>query len=122
MKTRSVLSCLALSLLLGACAPDSGVTADDDPITANGIGTSPSDPGPVQFDALGAIKPCGLWIAASLDLAEARHAAAPASPDMAQYPLPGGLACSALVAAVPAVQASRGGVAVVRYFDAEVAQ
>jgi hypothetical protein len=124
---RIVLSTLLATLTLTACADRDGaiaddvqITADDDPASSDGIGTSPSDPGPVQFDKLGAIKPCGLWIAATYDLAEARHTTAPSSPDMEQFALPGGLACSALIAARPLVEASFGGVAVVRYVDEAV--
>jgi hypothetical protein len=55
------------------------------------------------------IPPCGLWIAASDAAAIARHDAAPTNADMVQLALPGGLACTALIAAVDAVNASWGG-------------
>lgn len=102
---RIVLSCLlALGLLmLAAC---------DSTTTNPGIGTSPSyddvqDPVATQTDPL-TIAPCGMWLASTAALAETRHAAAPKSPDMEQFPMPGGLSCSALIAAQAAVEASWG--------------
>lgn len=134
-RLRIALSVLALSLTLVACAADSGVTSDDDPVTADGIGTSPSDPVvvceasadgyPVRCkaspDAVRAVhvQPCGLWWSPGTpELAVARHAAAPTDPDMAQIALPDGLSCSALLAAAPAVVTSQGGAAVVYYVNA----
>lgn len=110
--TRIVLSCLLLlGLLVFAC---------DAPTENPGIGTSPSveaDDEPVTSleSPLVAVRPCGLWIAATPALAELRYQQAPAQPDMKQFALPGGLSCSAMVAAKPAVEASWGGAAVVYY-------
>jgi hypothetical protein len=112
--TRIVLSSL-LALSLAACAAsDSAKPYDDTPEPASGIGTSPNPPeGGVIIELhlaalkAGEVRSCGLWVADALDLALARHDAAPISPDAAQYPLPGGLACSALIAGAPAIVANR---------------
>lgn len=144
-RLRIVLSTLALSLTLFACAADdSAVTADDEPTAvsaptpdegADGIGTSPSGPvlsceAPANGSAVNCkmsyagarashVQPCGLWWSpVSIALADARHTAAPTSPDMAQLALPGGLSCSALIAAAPAVVSSQGGADVVYYVSA----
>jgi hypothetical protein len=108
---RIVLSCLpALGLLaLAAC---------DSTTTNPGLGTSPSyddvqDPPVTAQTAPLTIAPCGLYIAATTEQAISRAHAAPKSPDMEEFPLPGGLSCIALVAAVPAVEESWGGHAVV---------
>ena len=103
MSARIVLSALLLFVLaIAACAES--WSADDeqdrdlkphnvilDGATGNGIGTSPS--------LAGSVKPCGLWFAhtGGVAAAESRHLAAPADPDLLQVPLPGGLACSALL-------------------------
>lgn len=142
MKPRIALSmimALALSMFALACSSDpAGVTADDvvsddEPAQADGIGTSPSDPlisceaptGSAVHCKLseGArfahVQPCGLWWSPGVsELAVARHDAKPTDPDMAQLALPGGLSCSALIAAAPAVVASQGGAAVVYYVNA----
>lgn len=65
--------------------------------------------------------PCGLWVAQTDVLAEARHAAAPTNPDMVQLWLPDGLSCSALILATPAVILSwhgGDGAAVIHYVHA----
>jgi hypothetical protein len=106
--------------LMSSCVGDALPFACGD-FDASGIGTSPSDPGPGQAQfKTGALKPCGLWIGDTLDDAELRHTSYPSQPDVAQYPLPGGVACSALLAAVPAIEASWSGRAVVRYFDQDI--
>lgn len=112
MIARIVLSAL---LLLGLC-----MSACDEYV-AQGIGTSPSaddDPVAVHAAPVEHVQPCGLWVGASPAAAEARATAAPTEPDMVQLPRPGGLSCSALIAAQPAVEASYVGYSVVRYVGA----
>lgn len=141
--SRIVLSSFVLCLVLTACASRDSLNDDivdlqspEPPPEDNGIGTSPSGPimiceaSPdglsVQCEGAAApsaraahVLPCGLWWSpTSTALAVARHDAAPTDPDMAQLALPGGLSCSALLAAAPAVVASQGGAAAVYYVQA----
>ena len=83
----------SLLLISCACAAPSEVS-DDDPNTADGIGTSPSEPASKPLEC--PPDPCGLW------LTEARHAARPDAPDAVQYARPGGLSCAWLLASAPA--------------------
>lgn len=110
MLKRIVLSCVLFSLV--ACASDPGATADDDPASADGIGTSPSDPeGLVALEALIGTVPdaCGLWTRGDASAL----ACAPA--DVAVWP--SAATCTDLIRLA---DARWPGVAVVRVLDAQL--
>lgn len=83
-RARIVLSCLLLPGLLACAAEPVAATADDEPIVASGIGTSPSacvdacDPEGIGEDARLAPEPgvappsCGVWFDVSTAAADAR--------------------------------------------------
>lgn len=103
---RIALSCLLMiGIALSACASDYNLTSDD--VTE-------------QTKAITLPSPCGLWIAATPEAADARWKAAPTNPDMVQLALPNGLACVDLIVATATIEANwhGGGHAVVHYVHA----